>query len=152
MLSETSRQPGSGPIELVTFFLGENQFGIDIARVRGINRVTSIVTVERAPFYVQGLLNLRGQVVTVIDLNRKLGLERTVISTESRIIIVMGEEERVGLLVDRVRDVVRADQGSMEGPPANLGGVQGSFFSGVHKADEGLVGLLDLDEILQIGE
>ncbi|OGQ98283.1 MAG: hypothetical protein A2521_02625 [Deltaproteobacteria bacterium RIFOXYD12_FULL_57_12] len=142
----------SGFRDMVAFYLGTNQYALDIARVRGINKLLPITEVERAPDYVKGLVNLRGQVVTVLDLNLRLGQASTSVTRDSRIIIVSSEEEGVGLLVDRLNDVVHAASDLIEAPPANLDGIQGDFFVGVYKAAESLIGILDVDELLKTSE
>jgi purine-binding chemotaxis protein CheW len=134
---------------MVAFFLGTNQYAIDIARVRGINKLLPITEVERAPDYVRGLVNLRGQVVTVLDLNLRLGRPPTTFTRDTRIIIVSSEDEGVGLLVDRLNDVVHTAADMIEATPANLEGIQGDFFVGVYKAADSLIGILDVDELLR---
>ena len=98
-----------------------------------------------------GILNLRGQIVTIIDLGKKLNLGETQLSDMSRNIIVTAKDEYVGLLVNRISDVVEAQWDKVEPPPANIGGIQGKFFKGVFKTKDSLVGVLDVDKVFENG-
>lgn len=106
--------------------------------------------VPQAPEYVLGILNLRGQIVTIIDLGKKLGLGETDLSQDPRNIIVNSDDGHVGLLVRQISDVVEADMEKKEHAPANMGGIQGEFFTGVYKTDKELIGILDVDKVLSI--
>jgi purine-binding chemotaxis protein CheW len=106
--------------------------------------------VPQAPDYMVGILNLRGQIVTIIDLGQKLGLGNVEISNESRNIIINAPGEHVGLLVTKISDVVMADPDKIEPAPANMSGIQGSFFIGVYKTENKLIGILDIKEVLKI--
>ena len=103
---------------------------------------------EGLPTYVTGILNLRGQIVTVIDLGKKLGLTSTELNESTRNIIVNSENEYIGLLVSSISDVVEAQWDKVEDPPANIGGVQGVFFKGVYKTQDRLIGILDVNKVL----
>jgi purine-binding chemotaxis protein CheW len=136
-------------LEMVTFYLGGTLCGMDILRVQEINKLLEMTPVPLAPEYVNGILNLRGQIVTIIDLGKRLGLSSTRLSDESRNIVVDSENEYIGLLVDRISDVVRADWDNVEQPPANIGGILAKFFEGVFKTENSLIGILDVDEVLK---
>ncbi len=137
-------------IELATFYVGDALCGMDILKVQEINKLMEMTMVPQAPDYVTGILNLRGQIVTIIDLGQKLGLGNAEISSESRNIIVNTPGEHVGLLVSRISDVVMADPDKIEPPPANMRGIQGDFFTGVYKTENRLIGILDIKEVLRI--
>jgi purine-binding chemotaxis protein CheW len=138
----------SGMVELATFYVGEALCGMDILKVQEINKLMEMTSVPQAPDYVMGILNLRGQIVTIIDLGKKLGLETTEVDESCRNIIVNSKGEYVGLLVSRISDVVDANWDKVEPPPANIGGVQGRYFKGVFKTDSRLVGILDVEKVL----
>ncbi|MCP4691038.1 MAG: purine-binding chemotaxis protein CheW [Desulfobacterales bacterium] len=142
----------SGSVEMATFYVGEALCGTDILKIQEINKHLEMTVVPQAPKYVKGILNLRGQIVTVIDLGEKLGLSSTRVTSESRNIIVNSGNEYIGLLVDRISDVVRAQWEKVETPPANIGGVQGLFFEGVFKTEKNLIGILNLGAILEADE
>lgn len=135
-------------VELATFYVGEALCGMDILNVQEINKLMDMTKVPQSPEYVTGILNLRGQIVTVIDLGKKLGLTSTNLSDASRNIIVNAENEYIGLLVSRISDVVEAKWDKVEEPPANIGGVQGAFFKGVFKTKDRLIGILDVTKVL----
>ena len=104
----------------------------------------------QTPEYVLGVLNLRGEIITIIDLGRKLDLSPTQPSDENRNIIVRSQDELIGLLVDGVGDVVSADLNEVEPAPQNIRGIQGTFFTGVFKTENSLIGILDVDEVLKV--
>jgi purine-binding chemotaxis protein CheW len=136
--------------ELITFRLGETLYGIDINKVLGINKILDITPVAQAPDYIKGLLNLRGQIISIIDLGIKLGLRPSTMDKESRIIIVSSNDEYIGLQVDQIFDVVISEKNKMAPPPPNLGKVQGEFFTGVVKTEKSLIGILKIDAVLQM--
>ena len=137
-------------IELATFYVGRALCGMDILKVQEINKLMEMTKVPQAPDYMVGILNLRGQIVTIIDLGQKLGLGSIEVSNESRNIIVNTPGEHVGLLVSRISDVVMADPDKIEPAPANMNGVQGAFFTGVYKTDNKLIGILNIKEVLRL--
>ncbi len=134
--------------ELCTFYIGDHQFGIDILKVQEINKNQTITAVPQSQDFILGVMNLRGRIVSVIDLARKLGLSFTVPGKKSRTIIVNSQDEYIGLLVDRIGDVVQIRTGDVASPPANIGGVLGSLTQGVLKTGDGLIGILDVEAVL----
>jgi len=138
-------------VELASFYVGNALCGMDILNVQEINKNIEMTKVPQAPEYVLGVLNLRGRIVTIIDLGRKVGLSPTKLSSESRNIVVNSKDEYVGLLVDRISDVELAERDKVEPPPANIGGVQGKFFEGVFKTRNSLIGILNVEEVLKSG-
>ena len=133
--------------QFVTFGIDDYLLGIDILKVREINRVLDITPVQHARTYVRGLINLRGQTVTVFDLGRRLGLALREIAEESHNIIL--KNDAVGLLVDSIGDVVMAQDDEIEQPPANVGGIEGRFIEGVVKLREELLVILSAEKILE---
>jgi purine-binding chemotaxis protein CheW len=137
-----------GTVELATFYIGEALCGMDILKIQEINRLMEMTRVPQAPDYVMGILNLRGEIVTIIDLGKKLGLDTIDFDEFARNIIVNADNEHIGLMVTRIGDVVEADWQKVEPPPANIGGVQGEFFKGVLKMQDRLIGILNVDRVL----
>ncbi len=137
-------------VELATFYVGDALCGMDILKVQEINKLMQMTKVPQAPEYVVGILNLRGQIVTIIDLGLKLGLGATDISQDPRNIIVNSAGGHVGLLVRRISDVVSADMERQEAAPANMRGIQGEYFTGVYKTENNLIGILNVDKVLSI--
>ncbi len=136
-------------IEIATFYVGEALCGIDILNIQEINKQTEVTVVPQSPEYVKGVLNLRGRIVSVIDLGEKIGLSPISMSKENRNVIVDSADEHIGLLVEKISDVMTAETSKIEVPPANIGGIQGKYFSGVFKTDTSLVGILDIETALQ---
>lgn len=137
-------------VELATFYVGDALCGMDILKVQEINKLMQMTKVPQAPDYVLGILNLRGQIVTIIDLGKKLGLGSTDISQDPRNIIVNSAGGHVGLLVRKISDVVSADMNKREAAPANMRGIQGEYFNGVYKTDNNLIGILNVEKVLSI--
>ena len=143
---------GKNIVELATFYVGDALCGMDILKIQEINKLMQMTIVPQAPEYVLGILNLRGQIVTIIDLGKKLGLGETSLDQDPRNIIVNDSGGFVGLLVRRIGDVVEADMQKKEPAPANMQGIQGEFFTGVYKTEKNLIGILDIDKVLSIEE
>ena len=115
----------SSELQFSTFYVGDLLMGIDIQQVQEINRQVEMTGVPHAPEHVRGVVNLRGEVVTVLDLQIILGLGSTSVTGRSRNVIVDLNGEKTGLLVDRIADVVIAQSSEIESPPANVSGIDG---------------------------
>ena len=122
--------------------------GLNIDRVQEIEDNLEITRVHRAPHWVRGVINLRGQLLTIIDLRSKLGMPAADMSTTKRVVVVKGDEGLMGLLVDAIDDVVEADLADVEPPPSHIGQVPGIFFDAIYKMPSGLAALLDLAQVL----
>lgn len=149
MVETTGARSENKTVELATFYVGGALCGIGIISIQEINKHMEMTKVPQAPEYVMGILNLRGQIVTIIDLGKKLGLSSTKPDNKNRNIIINFNDEHVGLLVEQISDVVQADWDKVEPSPANIGGVQGEFFKGVFKTENSLIGILDVEEVLK---
>ncbi|HEY1338438.1 MAG TPA: chemotaxis protein CheW [Bryobacteraceae bacterium] len=123
---------------------------LDTALVEEVVRWRRATRVPHAPPHVVGVINLRGKIVTVIDLGRKLDLGEIQPTEDSRLYIVRDQDEAVGLLVDRSADVIEMEPAELEPPPANVRGAEGRFFRGVGRAAGRLVALLDPAEALSL--
>ena len=141
-------RPENDGVELATFYVGDALCGMDILRVQEINKQLEITTVPRAPDFVRGIMNLRGQIVTIIDLGKKLGLGETGVNGKTRNIIVNSGDEYIGLLVSSISDVIAARWKDVDPPPANIGEIQGAFFTGVLKTKDQLVGILNIEKVM----
>lgn len=135
--------------QLITFYVGEMLVGLEITQVKEINRNLTVSPVPHAHRNLRGVINLRGEVVTVLDLRRVLELPELDISRHSRNVIVRWHSEHVGLLVDRVSDVVNVPTAAVEPPPANLQGIDGKYITGVFTMPDQLLVLLNLTEVLE---
>ncbi len=136
-------------MELATFFVGEALCGINILNIQEINKHFEITKVPQSSDYVVGILNLRGKIVTIIDLGKKLELSNKRNEKDKRNIIVNSNDEHIGLLVDSISDVVNSEKDQFEPSPSNLNGIKGKYFSGVLKTENSLIGILDIDEVLK---
>ncbi|NLF06724.1 MAG: chemotaxis protein CheW, partial [Pirellulaceae bacterium] len=132
----------------VTFYVGELLLGADIRNVEEINRHVQVTPVANAPEWVRGVVNLRGEVVTVLDLRQILGLGRTTTGGNTRNVVVNADGERVGLLVDRIADVVKTQWSDTKPLPANLTAAHERFFRGVVELERELLAILDTAEVL----
>ena len=134
---------------VATFELGEAAFGINTAQVQEVVRIGEITPVHHAPPYIVGIRNLRGHIVTVLDLRVRLELGAIEIGPETRILIVEWQGEPIGLLVDSVADTIGVSARDVTASPSNVHGAQGRNFSGVFRTGERLIALLDLAAVLQ---
>jgi purine-binding chemotaxis protein CheW len=135
-------------LQLVSFNIGEEEFGVDILRVQEINRMLDVTRVPNAPTYVDGVINLRGKVIPIVDLRQRLGMERKNHDKNTRIIVVELSGKTLGFVVDGVREVLRIPRSVTEPPPQLVGGVREEYITAVGKLDDRLLILLDLDKIL----
>lgn len=137
-----------GPVQLSCFYVGTALCGIDINIVQEMNKQMEMTKVPQAPVHVLGIMNLRGRIVTIIDLGQKLGLAPSQKTDSSRIIIVNSQDENIGLLVDKITDVITVQWEDMEPTPSNIKGVRGKYFQGVFKTSKELVAVLDVETVL----
>jgi len=137
-----------GALLVASFTLGQAAFGIDAQQVQEVTKVGDITRVHQAPAHVVGIRNLRGRIVTVLDLRRRLELGCVEPGPESRILIVEGQGEPIGLLVDRVTDTMTVNPADLQPAPPNVHGVQSRNLRGLCRGGGRLVALLDLTAIL----
>ena len=135
--------------EWIVLEVGNIRCGIPITRIQEINKQLDMTPVHHAPAYVRGVINLRGQIVTVVDLRAKFDLPPLDLDEELCIVVVRWSGESIGLLADRIQDIVVADAADILDPPANIRGVTGAFFSGIYPMEQGLVAFLRLPELLK---
>lgn len=135
-------------LQLVTFSIGEEEFGVNILKVQEIIRTMDITKVPRAPDFVEGVINLRGKVIPIIDLRNRFGLSSKPEDKDTRIIVIEINNIIVGFVVDAVSEVLRIPAGTVEPPPPVVAGVDSDYISGVGKLKERLLIMLDLDRLL----
>lgn len=135
-------------LQLVTFSIGEEEFGVDILKVQEIIRTMEITKVPRAQDFVEGVINLRGKVIPIIDLRRRFGFTSKVHDKHTRIIVIEINNMIVGFVVDSVSEVLRIPAATVEPPPPVVAGVESEYISGVGKLEDRLLILLDLDKLL----
>ena len=155
-MSEISRKPKTTPtgdFQIVTFFLGQEEFGVDILLVQEIIRPAPVTEVPNTPRFVEGVINLRGKVVPVIDLRKRLNIPTIEADKATRIIIIELEKRITGFVVDSVSKVITVPAGSVQGAPDMImSGVESEYITGVSRIDDRLIILLDFSKILTAGE
>ena len=150
-MSITATAGGNQTILLATFFVRDALCGLDAAGIQEVIRLGPLTPVRHSAPDVAGILNLRGKIVTILDLGQRLGFSKAVPSGDSRIFIIEDRNEFVGLLVDRVDEVVEVEHDQWQAPPANVRGMQGKFFQGVYRAGSRAITVLDPGPILAEG-
>jgi len=144
--------PSAGQtVLLATFFVRDALCALDAAGIQEVIRLGPLTPVRHASPDVAGILNLRGKIVTILDLGLRLGFAKAVPSGDSRIFIMEDRNEFVGLLVDRVDEVVEVDREQWQAPPANVRGMQGRFFQGVYRTGGRAITVLDPGAVLAEG-
>lgn len=134
-------------LQLVTFKLGGEEYGIDILRVQEINRMTEITAMPKAPFSVEGVINLRGKMIPVINLRKRFGLAMKEFDSQSRIIVI-DAGSTVGLIVDSVSEVLRISSDTIEPPPLVTTGTGSEYIMGIRKLEDRLIIVLDIEKLL----
>jgi purine-binding chemotaxis protein CheW len=134
--------------QLVVFQLGAEFYGVEIARVHEIIRLQTVTRVPRAPAFVEGVINLRGKVIPVVDLRRRFGLPTADHTRASRIVVVEIGDQVVGVVVDGVSEVLRVNGATVEPPSPVVAGIDSEYIHGIAKLSDRLVILLDLDRVL----
>ena len=136
-------------LQLVVFTLGDEEFGVDINKVLEIIKMTEITEVPDVPEYVNGIINLRGKIVTVMDLNKKLRRGTSQETKDTRIMILNVHDNTVGTIVDSVTEVMRLPTEYISPPPKDLKTkIHQDFIDGVGKVDDRLIILLNLEGVL----
>jgi len=144
--------PAAGQtVLLATFFVRDALCALDAAGIQEVIRLGPLTPVRHASPDVAGILNLRGKIVTILDLGLRLGFPKAVPTGDSRIFIIEDRNEFVGLLVDRVDEVVEVEHNQWQAPPANVRGIQGRFFRGVCRAGGRAITVLDPGPLLAEG-
>ncbi|MDP4175141.1 MAG: chemotaxis protein CheW [Bacteroidota bacterium] len=139
-------------LQLVSFAIGKEEFGVNILKVQEIIRMIDITQVPNSPDYVDGVINLRGRVIPVISLRIKLGLPRLEHSRDTRIIVVDLNGKTIGFIVDSVSEVLRIPRNITEAPPAIASGMNADYITSIARLEDKLLILLDLERILQSSE
>lgn len=139
-------------LQLVSFKVGNEEFGIDILKVREINRMMDLTSIPNSPDFVEGIINLRGRVIPVIDLRAKLQMSRKEKDNCTRIIVVEVREKTIGFIVDSVNEVLRISEDITEPPPELVAGINSGYVTAVGKLDDRLLILLDLEAMFSTEE
>ena len=135
-------------LQLVGFQLGNEEYGIDILKVQEINRVTEITKIPQSPEFIEGVINLRGNVIPIIDLRKRFHMPEREHDRQTRIVVGEIEERTVGFIVDAVSEVIRLPSNTVEPPPEIVSDEKAAYILGVGKLEDRLLMLLDIDKIL----
>jgi len=133
---------------LVTFKIGEEEFGVDLLTVQTIIRMTEPTRVPKSPDFVEGVINLRGSIIPVIDFRKKFNLPKKEVEKDTRIIVTEIDQKVIGFIVDSVSEVLRIPTSSIEPPPPIIAGIDSEYISGVGKLEDRLLILVNLNKLL----
>lgn len=155
MARKPDAEPPAGPailmneiLQLVTFRLGNEDYAVNILKVQEINRMKEITRVPNTPAFVEGVINLRGKVIPVINLRTKFGLSEKDSDTQSRIMIMDIQGITMGLIVDAVSEVLRIPAEIVEPTPPMASNISAEYIKGIAKLEERLIILLDMDTLV----
>lgn len=139
-------------MQLVSFKLQNEEYGVDILAVQEINRILPITKVPNSPYFIEGVINLRGRIIPVVDLRKKFGFTERKPDKDTRIMVVDVEGKIVGLVVDGVSEVLRLTPDAIEPPPLMIADLKTEYIRGVGKLKDRLLILLDLKMVLSKNE
>lgn len=138
--------------QVVAFTLGSETYAVDIGKVREIIPIQKIVPVPRAPDFVEGIINLRGRVIPVLDLRKHFGFEKKPFDPSQKIILTEVDDENIGVIVDSVASVLRIPEDAIEPPASVIIGQEIHYIQGIAKLGQNLIVLLDLTRIISDAE
>lgn len=134
--------------QLVTFQLGEELYGVDIMDVKEIVRVQDVRTIPNAPYYVEGIFNLRSEIIPIINLHKRFHLKKSTLDEGDEFlggfIILNIEGNKLGIIIDRIARVVMVQQSTIQPPPQMISGIGAEYISGVVRQDAGYLIMLDI--------
>ena len=144
----TGSMSGNREEQYVAFYLAGQTYGVNIEVVFEINRITAITRVPRTPEFVEGVINLRGKIIPVIDLCKRFNLNLAETSSSNMTIIVELGGNTIGMIVDGVSEVVRVPLDSIEPPPPMIHGIEANYLKGISILDGKLMILLNMEKVL----
>ncbi len=147
---EGEEEGAADKTELLGFMIADEEYALDILEIKEIIRLQTLTSVPRTPDYLKGIITLRGVIVPIFDLRRRLGLKEREHGPLSRIIVVYRGEEYAGLIVDSITHVMRIGAEQVEPPPTTIGVVEAEFIRGVTRHPERLIILLNLSRVLDV--
>lgn len=135
-------------INLVTFKLGNNEYAIDIMQAKEIIKMEKITLIPNAPDYVEGVINLRGNIIPIVDLKKRFNLEENDGEKNTAIIIVKIDDVDMGIIIDAISKVVSIATSNIQPPPPMLSGIGQKYIKGVAKLEDKLLVVLDLEKLI----
>lgn len=145
---DAERAEGVGSMQLVSFCLGQEEYGVEITKVQEIILMGEITRVPQTPHFIKGLINLRSTVIPIVDLRSRFGMEVKELTDETRIMVVNVSGKTIGIIVDAVSEVLRITSDQIAPPPPTVAGLGREYLTGLVKLDSRLLILLDIDKIL----
>ncbi|BCV20770.1 chemotaxis protein CheW [Moorella sp. Hama-1] len=139
-------------VQLVVFQLAGETYGVEISHVQEIIRLQTITEIPRTPAFVEGVINLRGRIIPILDMHKRFHLPAAEATNNTRIMVVELGEVTVGMIVDSVSEVLRLPADSIEPPPPMISGIDVAYLKGVGKWNDKLIILLALDRVLRESE
>ncbi len=139
-------------LQLVSFKIENEEFGVDILRVQEINKLTNITKVPNTSDFIEGVINLRGRIIPVVNLRTRLGIPKKENDKNTRIVVVELTNNTIGFLVDAVSEVLRIPKNITEQPPELVTGVDTKYITSVAKLEDRLLILLDLEKLLTVDQ
>jgi purine-binding chemotaxis protein CheW len=147
-VKEQKQQLSGELVQVVSFRLGSEEYGVDISQVQEIIRMVEITHVPRAPHFMEGVINLRGQLIPIIDLRTRFGMSRIDATKSTRIIVTEIGSKRVGIVVDSVSEVLNIPLENIEEAPEMIAGIGTEYIQGVGKMNDRLIIMLDLTMVI----
>ncbi|MHB1033385.1 MAG: chemotaxis protein CheW [Pirellulales bacterium] len=147
-VQENAFAEGIGSMQLVSFRLAQEEYGIEITKVREIILMGEITRVPQTPEYVKGLINLRSTVIPIVDLRLRFGLAQEEQTQDTRIMVMNVAGKMIGIIVDAVSEVLRISKEQIASPPPTVAGLGREYLTGLVKLENRLLILLDIDKIL----
>src|SRR5579883_1581634 len=148
MEQKEKAQTSGEVVQVVSFRLGNEEYGVDISQVQEIIRMVEITHVPRAPKFMEGVINLRGQLIPIIDLRTRFGMQKIDATKSTRIIVTEIGNKRVGIVVDSVSEVLNIPIENVEDAPEMIAGVGTEYIQGVGKMGDRLIIMLDLTMVI----
>ena len=151
-MSSEVKPAGSFERQFIHFSLGDGHYGIPIEHVSEILKMESITEVPKAPKYIEGVINLRGNVVPIIDLRKRFGMPEIEYTKKNKIIIIDFRKRLIGLIVDMVSEVITLNEKEVEPSLPTIGGLKAEFISGIGKINDMLIIIIEIHRIISSGE
>ena len=146
-IAEATKAQAVELIQLVSFRLGQEEFGVEILKVQEINRMVDITKVPQAPHYCEGVINLRGKVIPVINLRKKFGLEELEWDKSTRILVCDVDGYVIGVIVDSVEEVIKIPRATIEPAPEIVSSVDSEYIEGIAKLEKNLLIFLNVAKV-----
>lgn len=152
-MANVSKEIAGQHIKVAVFTIGNLEFALDIMQIKEIIKPIKITVIPKAPRFIEGVINLRGGIIPIVDLRKRFGVKAAgAESAKERVIVTRLSRKVIGLIVDSVTDVISLDKKNISPPPEIVKGISSQFIKGVGKLDDRLILLIDLDTILTVAE